>query len=696
MNPKHQETQTETPSGAVSFTRGTLYLCEDRNALAAQLGGAKPTAVPEPLCDNISTDEITPGWVCFWYDQTLGRYALVGLRNGGIQKDSIKNGDFEIIVSGQSKGCGSSRETAPYAERAAGIRLVVARSIEKIYGQNCQNIGLLTSTDFGLITRIERGEAIPLTEFTAGLDPISAAIVKAGGLFAYNRDRVAGTAAVLLPDTAKRPMTAVEKIIARHMVVEVAKSSADQVVGSAETTTGTKLSSGIDAVRPGDAGFCLADVRFSHDYVTPMAAALFAEGFGDDAKVRDPCTVFAFRDHLTFLSDVISDDKKKQGLLELADNLAVVQREFCAAQDIRLYDEIASSEDAAGSPPEQAGSVTICHNAIIEEIGLPGQLIAGTDSHTCTAGAIGAFAFGVGATDMANAWFTHDIRVTTPATVRIEMRGTPRPGVVAKDAILALMAQPYFKNGDAIGKVLEFCGEGMECFDIDERANLTNMAVEPGATTGFVPADRTTIDFLQTRRSHTRDELEAMAVSSDAGACFAHEVVFDLGDLEEMVATPGDPRNGVPVASLLGTGSQSGVPINIAYGGSCTGGKCADMEMYAEVLSQALDRHLQVKSGVQLFIQFGSQEIKRYAEERGLVNIFERAGAKLIAPSCGACINAGPGVSKSQGDVTVSAINRNFPGRSGPGKVYLASPMVVAASAIAGYITTPRALFGEK
>ena len=145
-----------------------------------------------PLMNNISTDEITPGWVCFHYDETLGQYVYVGMREAAVKKDEVKNGGFAVVVSGLSKGCGSSRETAPYAEKWAGIQLVIAQSIEKIYGQNSQNIGLLTSTDFGLIERIRRGEEIALEEFTKGLDPISRDIVEYGGLFNYNKARLAG------------------------------------------------------------------------------------------------------------------------------------------------------------------------------------------------------------------------------------------------------------------------------------------------------------------------------------------------------------------------------------------------------------------------------------------------------------------------------------------------------------------------
>src|ERR1041385_5449758 len=189
----------------IKFDGRILFLTEDTSLIRQQLEAkgeaakmledelAKRLAADDlPLMNNISTDEITPGWVCFYYDETLGQYVYVGMRDGAVKKDEVQNGGFAVVVSGLSKGCGSSRETAPYAEKAAGIQLVIAKSIEKIYGQNSQNIGLLTSTDFGLIERIRRGEEIALTEFTNGLDPISRDIVEYGGLFNYNKARLAG------------------------------------------------------------------------------------------------------------------------------------------------------------------------------------------------------------------------------------------------------------------------------------------------------------------------------------------------------------------------------------------------------------------------------------------------------------------------------------------------------------------------
>src|SRR3989440_3775065 len=291
----------------IKFQGRILYLTEDTSLIRRQLeaSGEEASALENelaqrlakddtPLMSNISTDEITPGWVCFYYDETLGRYVYVGMREGAVKKDEVKNGGFAVVISGLSKGCGSSRETAPYAEKWAGIQLVIAKSIEKIYGQNSQNIGLLTSTDFGLIERIRGGEEIALEEFTKGLDPISRDIVEYGGLFNYNQARLAGDISPptvetqplmqqlievgqIRKDEAKvfqrvvekavgsqrqsRPMNIVEKIIARHAFVR----------------TGTI---GVESVKPGDALFAVADVRFSHEYVTPMAASLLTQALG--------------------------------------------------------------------------------------------------------------------------------------------------------------------------------------------------------------------------------------------------------------------------------------------------------------------------------------------------------------------------------------------------------------------------------
>jgi len=313
--------------------------------------------------------------------------------------------------------------------------------------------------------------------------------------------------------------------------------------------------------------------------------------------------------------------------------------------------------------------------------------VMGTDSHTCMAGALGCFAFGVGSTDMANAWLTRDVRVTVPQSARFNLHGKLRPGVCAKDVMLHLLSQPFFKSSDGIGKVLEFAGDGLAHLPLDERATLTNMAVEAGGFTGIIEADEVVVDYLVKQRGANADDVRRRFVKADPGAEYCATFEVDLGQIVPMVATPGDPRNGVPLTELNQLGP--GVKIDIAYGGSCTGGKKADMDMYAQVLGDAVRKGKRVAAGVHFYLQFGSQDIRRYAEEKGYLKVFEQAGAELVDPSCGACIKAGPGSSDSPDQVTVSAQNRNFPGRSGPGKVYLASPLVVAASAIAGRIALP-------
>jgi 3-isopropylmalate/(R)-2-methylmalate dehydratase large subunit len=647
----------------IKFGGRVLFLTEETALIRRQLeaGEDLPFDAERPLMNNISTDEITPGWVCFYYDETLGEYVYVGMREQAVKKDEVKRGGFSVVVSGLSKGCGSSRETAPFAEKAAGLELVIARTIEKIYGQNAQNIGLLTSTDFGLIERIRGGEEIPLEEFTRGLDPISQSIVEYGGLFNYNKARLAGEVTPPPLETKRRPMNIVEKIIARHAFVRAGEV-------------------GVEAVRPGDALFAVADVRFSHEYVTPMAESLFKHALGRGARVTEPESVYAFRDHLTFLGRVMSEDKKKMGLLERANGLATTQESFTEEQGIRLY-----------GGTEERGSEAICHNAVVEDIALPGQLVIGTDSHTCMAGVLGCFAFGVGSTDMANAWYTKDIRVKVPETVRFVLRGRKRPDVSAKDVMLVILATDYMKEGKGIGQVLEFAGEGLGDWPIDERATLTNMAVEAGGFTGIIEPDEVVLEYLTRARGLDAEEVRGGFLRSDPDAEYAATFEIDLSEIRPMVATPGDPRNGVPIEELT-----EPVRIDAAYGGSCTGGKMADMDMYAAVLGRAVEQGRRVAPGVRLYLQFGSQKIKEYARSRGYVEIFERAGAELIDPSCGACINAGPGASKTAETVTVSAQNRNFPGRSGPGKVYLASPYVVAASAIAGRIVEPEEFLKER
>jgi 3-isopropylmalate/(R)-2-methylmalate dehydratase large subunit len=640
-----------------------LFLTEDPELIKRQLAGedlpwdTKNPANNPKLRDDISTDEITPAHYCFYFDETLGEIPYLGLKCGSITpigRGDVKRGGFVCAVSGKRRGKGSSREQSPYAEMCAGIRVVIAENIERIYKQNCQNLGLLTSRNFSLIDRIRSGEEIPLSEFTAGEDEITRQVIEYGGLFPFNVARMQGKVSLPALKTEKRPMTVAEKILARHMINE-------------------KGEVGVPSVKPGDTGFARADLRFSHEYVTPMAAIFFEHYVGKDAKVNDPSTILFFRDHLTFLDEVISEEKKKLGLLDLATQLKLKQQDFARKQGIKLHGELT----------DRKGSEGICHSIVLESYALPGQLNIGSDSHTPHVGAIGCVAFGIGTTDVFNSWITKDVRVKVPESVKIVIRGRKHPNVTAKDFILKILSLDYVRSGKALAKVMEYAGEAIEDLSVDERATMTNMAAEIGGFTGIVAPDQKAVDFLVGRRGTKRSEAEKMieGLYSDPGAQYAHVIEIDAAEITPMVATPGDPGNGKYVREL-----NTPVPVEIAYGGTCTAGKNEDMDMYALVLADALKHGKRVADSTKFYIQFGSQETRDYCVRRGYLDIFRKSGAQVIEPSCGACINAGPGVSTRPDQVVISAQNRNFPGRSGPGQMYLASPLTVAASAVAGYI----------
>lgn len=654
-------------SAEVALTGRVLFLAEDAELVTRQLQGSDLEWTSElALRDNISTDEITPAYICYYYDDTLGDFPYLGLKCGDefpITRGSVRAGGFVVSVSGKRRGKGSSREQSPYAEMCAGIQLVVAENIERIYRENCQNLGILTSTDFSLIDRVRQGEAIPLDVFTKNEGVITRGIIEFGGLFQYNLARMQGQVVVPLPETAPRPMTLAEKIIARHWVTDLAH---DRV--------------GTPAVKPGDEGFIRTDIRFSHEYVTPMAAIFWRDYVGADEKVVDPESIFFFRDHLTFLELAMTDERKAEGLLDVALELKKKQEEFSAQQGIKLYGEL----PRAGRNMVVQGSEAICHSKMLEQHALPGHVIIGSDSHTPHSGAVGAFAFGVGTTAIFNSWLTKDVRIKVPPQVLIRVRGAKPENVTAKDFMLQILRQPYVKTGQAIGKVVEYAGEAVESLSVDERATMTNMAAEVGAFTGIIKPDHKSTEYLVAERGMDRGGAEALldGLFSDPEAEYEETIDIDAQELAPMIALPGDPGNGLFINEL---GER--ISVDIAYAGSCTAGKKEDMDMYALVLREAADAGETVHPTVRFYIQFGSQDVKRYAEAQGYVEIFQAVGAEIIEPSCGACINAGPGVSYDTETVTISAINRNFPGRSGPGQLYLASPYTTAASALAGYIT---------
>ncbi len=646
-----------TAAGLLEFRGRVLFLGAQPACVREQLAGRTLTREEAgPLRNDISTDEITPLPVMVHVDGTLGRFAHTGFTAGGerpIARDALRDAGIEVVVAGKRYGKGSSREHSVVAERAAGIRLVIAESFERIYRQNADNVGLLTSTDLGLVERIERGDAIDLEELLVGRDALAAAIVRAGGLLKYGRTTVRGVDAPAAAASdfepvrdAHEPLTIFEKIVRRH-------------------TPGAALA-------VGEGGFVRADLRFIHEYYTGMAAYLLEAEYGEALELHDQASIVAFEDHLSYVHR--SPAHVSQGLIGGVQGLSRAHRAFVDRHGITHHGYLQALEagDAGNT-----GSQGISHALVAERYALPGQLIVGTDSHTPHSGALGCVAFGVGTTDMANAFVTGRVRFTMPPVLRVECRGALAPGVTAKDLVLHLLALPALREGAGVGHVFEFGGSAVRALDIDERATLTNMTAELGGFTGIVEPDDQTVRFLRERRG-VAFEIEPW-MRSDPGARYAAVVEIDASTLLPMVARPGDPGRGVALASLA-----ERVRVDIAYGGSCTAGKRHDFDQYHDVLSWAAARGLRSKA--KLYLQFGTVDVRDYCEQRGYLRAFEAVSAEMLQPACGACANGGPGASTSSDEVTVSAINRNFPGRSGPGQVWLASPATVAASAIAGWL----------
>ena len=611
-----------------------LYLCADPAQVRTQLAGARLTrAGAGPLRDDVSTDEISPLAAMVHFDATLGRHAHTGFSAGGerpIGVDALRGAGIEVLVGGRRYGKGSSREHSPLAELSAGVRIVFAESFERIYRQNADNLGLWTSTDFALLDRLERGEAVGPDDLLAGRDAQSAAILRAGGLLAFTPPPCEPG-----PDDG-RPLTLFEKIVRRHRSA---------------------------------AGFVRADRRFVHEYYTGMCAHLLAQRFGDAPVLHDPASIVCFEDHLSYVHR--SPLHQGQDLAGGVRRLSRAHRDFVARHG--LVDH--------GVLPGGEGSQGISHALMAERYARPGELIVGTDSHTPHSGALGCVAFGVGSTEMAFAFVTGQVRLGAPDVLRVEVDGILPAGTGAKDLVLHLLALPQIRAGAGVGRVFEFGGSAVRALSTDERATLTNMTAELGGFTGLVEPDDETLRFLRDRRGV--DAVIEPWMRSDPGATYAELIRVDASALSPWVARPGDPGRGLPLAAL-----HERPRVDIAYGGSCTAGKREDFAQYHAVLAWALAHGRRVAPHVRLYLQFGTTDVRDWCAGQGWLETFRAVGAELLQPACGACANCGPGASTAPDQVTVSAINRNFPGRSGPGQVWLASPATVAASAVAGRLAS--------
>jgi len=613
----------------------------------------------DDLLDDINTDVMTPAWVCFDHEPArLAENAYAGLLHEGekvIGQGALSSGDFEVIVSGHRKGTGSSRETAAQCERWSGIRIVIASSFAPIHERNNINLGQLMG-NHEMLERLQEGEEIALSEFTNRYDPITRSIIESGGIFPFAKRLKTGQIELPEASTEERAMTMAEKMIAAKLLGQ----------------NGTPRS-----VRPGDAVLAEVDGGYSHEFTTAQVHTFLAQEYGEDYSLPNPPKFAVFEDHLLYATGVPRFGPFAERIQTLRD----LQVAFQKHTGVRDY----SAEDGI--------SPGICHQVAREEFIDVGDFIQATDSHTCMGGASNALTYGVGSTEYANLVHNQFAFVKVPESIRFELQGTLHPGCTAKDVILHILWR-YAKHSDTLDRSMEFGGPGLASLSMDERATLCNMATECSAKTGICEPDDATVEWLLARRDDlTDEEIRAAFVLPDDGAVYDGGVhIIDLDSIRPMVAHPGDPDAGMPSDPTNGAyiDDIGVVSIDIAYAGSCTAGKEDDFAYYAQVTEAALDAGLTVAEGVDCYIQYGSKAVKDMSERNGWSNLFERAGIKLINPGCGACIGAGPGVSDNPGQVTVSAINRNFQGRSGPGRLYLASPLTVMASAFTGHITAWR------
>lgn len=401
---------------------------------------------------------------------------------------------------------------------------------------------------------------------------------------------------------------------------------------------------GLEKVSVGDLIVCNIDLALANDITAPPAILEF---YKINRPVFDKNKIALVPDHFAPNKDIKSATMAKE------------MREFAHEHQITNYFEV--------------GRMGIEH-VILPEKGLvaPGEVIIGADSHTCTYGALGAFATGVGSTDLGASMATGNTWFKVPSAIKINLIGKPSPLVKGKDIILTLIGMIGVDG--ARYESLEFTGSGIEYLNIADRLTICNMAIEAGAKNGIFPVDEQTIAYLKTRV--TRDY---QAIQADADAEYSKVVDIDLAKLKPVVALPHLPEN-IKFAEELGH-----IKINQVVIGSCTNGRLEDLEQAAKILC-GKNVHPQVRA----IIIPGSQEVYLEAMRLGYIETFIKSGAVVSTPTCGPCLGGYMGI-LAAGERAVSTTNRNFRGRMGhvDSEVYLSGPYVAAASAVAGYITVP-------
>jgi 3-isopropylmalate/(R)-2-methylmalate dehydratase large subunit len=414
-----------------------------------------------------------------------------------------------------------------------------------------------------------------------------------------------------------------------------------------------------DSVAPGENVWVDVDVLMTHDVCGPGTIGVFHQHFGRDAKVWDKNKVVIIPDHYIFTADAMANR-----------NVDVI-RKFAAEQDLPYFYDVGT--------PRYKG---VCHIALPEEGHTrPGEVLFGTDSHTCTAGAFGEFATGIGNTDAGFVMGTGKLWLKVPPTMRFVFHGNLPPYLMAKDLILAAIGD--IGCDGATYRAMEFDGDGVYALNIEERMTLCNMAIEAGGKNGIIAPDGVTRDFVNARNAGQRPYTE---FRTDAGAKFIAEYVYDVTKMEPVIAKPHSPDNKAFVSAVKGT------KLDRAYIGSCTGGKLTDFRAAARIM-----KGHEVK--IDTFIVPATSDIAASLKtekigDTTLEEIFLNAGAKMGQPSCAACLG-GPSdtFGRLNGPLScISTTNRNYPGRMGhkEAKVYLASPLTVAASALTGAIADPR------
>ena len=409
---------------------------------------------------------------------------------------------------------------------------------------------------------------------------------------------------------------------------------------------------GKNSVSPGELINARVDFTMGHDLSAPLAIGVMKQMGA--TRVFNPELVALVNDHFVPAKDAASAA------------LSRTMREFAHQQNVKWYFEV--------------GQGGICHTVLPEQgLVLPGELIVGADSHSCTYGAVNCFATGIGSTDLAAAWALGELWFRVPETIKFVLHGTPQPYVEGKDYVLAVIGRI---GGDgARYRAMEYDGEAIHKLGMEERLTICNMAIEAGGKNAIMPFDDVTREYVTSRAKRP-----FTPVASDRDAQYVRVEEFDVSNFEPLVALPMAPDNVVPVRSIAGT------KVDQVFIGSCTNSRITDLRRAARIL-----KGRRISADLRLIVTPSSTAVYLQAVQEGLVEIFLKAGAAFTVSTCGACLGGHEGV-LGEGEVCLSTTNRNFSGRMGhpSARVYLANPQVAAATAIAGFIVHPEEVEREK